>query len=200
MCCDKVFLVSYKKNKLWNEVSHYSKKRFEKMGFRVEMIEGYNLKEHPEIKRNRLVYINFLKTALPKSKQFLDKNKKYKGVFIAEDDSWITVDLNELKKIVKLKRSGNVKWIGYQKKLKTGNTFFYVGAQLLWIPREKIDKLKNIMEEKTPQHLNGFFSKNINEIGIDIVKRRGLVEELKHTSLTTGKVRPGKILNNVNFS
>lgn len=197
MSCDKVLMVSYKKNGKWNKVSKYSKERFEEMGFDVDIIEGYNYQElikYEPIKRNQLVYKNILEIALDKAKNFLDKNKKYKGVFIAEDDAWITLSLGQLKKKVSLKKDGNIKWVGYQKKLKTGNTFFYVGAQLIWIPRNKIKKLTDLMMVKTPQHFNGFLSKNIQEIGIDIMEP-GLVQEIEHRSLTLDKVRSGKKIN-----
>lgn len=203
MCCDTVLMVSYKKNGEWNKVSKYSKQRFKEMGFKVELVEGYNFKElvknNDPVKKNQLVYKNILEIALVKSKKFLDQNKKYKGVFIAEDDAWITLSLNQLKKKVSLKKDGNIKWIGYQKKLKTGNTFFYVGAQLIWIPRNKIKKLTDIMIIKTPQHFNGFLSKNINDIGIDIMPP-GLVQEIEHESLTLDKVRSGKKINSIEIT
>ena len=31
------------------------------MGYKVEPVEGYNLKEHPEIKPNQVVYLNLKK-------------------------------------------------------------------------------------------------------------------------------------------
>ena len=198
MSCDKVLLVSYKKNNKWNEVSKHSKKRFEEMGFSVERVEGYNIKENPEIKKTRLVYINFLERALKRASSFLNKNKSYKGVFIAEDDAWITVNLKELKKIVPLKSTGNIKWIGYQKKLKSRNIYYYVGTQLVWVPRGKIAKIKNVMNESIPQHLNGFLSKKIDDIGIDIITP-GIVLEIEHESLTLGKVRPGKKIKGLNI-
>ena len=190
MSSDKVFLVSYKKNGEWNPVHKLSKKQYKKQGFKVTLVKGYNLKEHPEIKKNQVVYLNFLEHALVKAEIFLKKNKNHKGVFISEDDAYINISLKELKNIVDLKENGNLKWIGYQKKLKTKDTYYYVGTQLVWVPRNKIKKLIDKMYEKTAQHLNGFFSKNIDTI-IDIVPIRGLVDEIEHTSITTGKIRKG---------
>ena len=48
----RVLVMTYKKNGRWNPSFSISKKRFQKLGYKVTPIEGYNLKEHPEIKPN----------------------------------------------------------------------------------------------------------------------------------------------------
>tara|TARA_B110001450_G_C17230911_1_gene323472 strand:- start:75 stop:296 length:222 start_codon:yes stop_codon:yes gene_type:complete len=62
----------------------------------------------------------------------------------------------------------------------------------------KVDKLKNVMSENTPQHLNGVLSKKLDDIGIDIIKP-GIVLEIEHDSITLGKVRPGKKIKSLNI-
>jgi hypothetical protein len=192
-----VFMMSYKKNingtRKWNEMVKYTKPNFVKKGFKVFMVEGYNKKEHPDIKMNQLVYLNFIDKAIPKAEKFLDKNKNVDGIFIAEDDAWINPTYSELKKKIKLGRNEPLIRVGYQKKLKINDKrgHFVVGNQLIWIPRNSITKLKEIMLDTTPQHINGFFSKAISNLKI-IIAEKGLVDECEHFSLIAKGIRKGR--------
>ena len=58
-----VYIVSYKKWKM--EFVKHSKKRFAQLGYRVFLVEGYSLKEHPEIKPNQVCYLNIRDKVLP---------------------------------------------------------------------------------------------------------------------------------------
>ena len=75
--------------------------------------------------------------------------------------------------------------------------YFVVGNQLIWVPLSKIALLKETLENSIPQHLNGFFSKRENTLGIevldhDIQKREGkYVHEIEHKSITRGNIRKG---------
>ena len=70
--------MTYKKNGKWNPTFYDSKKRFEEMGYKVEQVERYNLKEHPEIKTNQEVDLNLKNKILPvlKKKQKKDKTNE----------------------------------------------------------------------------------------------------------------------------
>ena len=191
-----VFMMSYKKNingtKQWNEMVKYTKPNFVKKGFKVLMVEGYNKKEHPDIKLNQLVYLNFIDKAIPKAEKFLEKNKNVDGVFIAEDDAWINPTFNELKQKIKFSKNEPIIRVGYQKKIKTNNKrgYFVVGNQLIWIPRNSIKKIKEVMLDTTPQHINGFFSKD-TYFKI-IIAEKGLVDECEHFSLIAKGIRKGR--------
>jgi hypothetical protein len=191
-----VFMVSYKKNingkKQWNEITKYTKENFKDKGFKVNMVEGYFKKDYPDIKTNELVYLNFIDKAIPKVEKYLNKNKSINGVFIAEDDAWINLTYTELKNKLKLNKNEPLIRIGYQKKLKLNkpDTFYVVGTQLIWIPRNSIEHIKEVMSHSQPQHLNGFFSKN-KKLKV-VLAEKGLVDECEHLSLTSKKIRRGR--------
>ena len=159
---DKVFLVSFKKKingvKKWNDIVHLSEKQFKLKGFSVKKIEGYNLAEHKEIKRNHIVYRNVLDKTLNKAKKYLKENNKANGFYIAEDDAYINLSLSELKTRVKKSgyslsnKNGPILRIGYQKILKDNRFprgYFCVGAQLLWIPKNILEDFTNSMKNNT---------------------------------------------------
>ena len=63
--------------------------------------------------------------------------------------------------------------MGYQKVLNEKRTgyprgYYCVGTQLLWIPKSQLLKLKEVMTNTSAQHLNGFFSKNV-DINIELL-------------------------------
>lgn len=194
-----VFIMSYKKDinnkRIWNEISNITKKNFVNNGFKVKMVEGYNIKEYPEIKKNKLVYINFITKAIIKGEKYL-KNNNDDGFFIAEDDAWINLSFDNLKQTIKLSPNTPLIRVGYQKILKENlpRGYFCVGAQLQWIPRNMIEQIKKVMTINKAQHLDGFLSKNIE---LDIVlAEKGLVSECAHVSLTLEKYRNGKNCSN----
>ena len=193
-----VYIVSYKKNGKWNSMVKHSKKRFAQLGYRVFLVEGYSLKEHPEIKPNQVCYLNIRDKVLP-----LIKNRNDEGFLIAEDDAYPNDFLTSsyLKKRLKNRNSGNtILRVGYQKKLKQKGKgyplgYYLVGTQLIWFPKKILTLLEKDMEKKKPQHLNGYLSK-LRGINIDILdetlqKKKKYVYELEHTSTTTGKTRKG---------
>lgn len=194
-----VFIMSYKKDinnkRIWNEISNITKKNFVNNGFKVKMVEGYNIKEYPEIKKNKLVYLNFINKAIIKGEKYL-KNNNDDGFFIAEDDAWINLSFDNLKQTIKLSPNTPLIRVGYQKILKENlpRGYFCVGAQLQWIPRNMIEQIKKVMTINKAQHLDGFLSKNIE---LDIVlAEKGLVSECAHVSLTLEKYRNGKNCSN----
>ena len=193
-----VYIVSYKKNGKWNSMVKHSKKRFTKLGYRVFLVEGYSLKEHPEIKPNQVCYLNIRDKVLP-----LIKNKNDEGFLVAEDDAYPNDFLTPsyLKRRLKKNNSrSTILRVGYQKKLKQKGEgyplgYYLVGTQLIWFPKKSLNLLKNDMFKKQPQHLNGYLSK-LNGIKIEILdekiqKKKKYVYELEHTSTTTGKTRKG---------
>lgn len=211
---DMVFLVSFKKiingGKKWNEIVHISENNFKKNNFKVQKIEGYNIKDHTEIKRNQIVYKNVLDKVLKKAHNYLLKNSNANGFYIAEDDAFINLTLENLKKRLKehgfslSKKSGPLLRIGYQKKLKDNRFprgYYCVGTQLIWIPKDQLKKLKIIMEQTTPQHFNGFLSKTMT-INIELIpqtKKNRIVDEIEHESLTLGRIRRGRVLNKLDI-
>ena len=146
-----VFIMSYKKDinnkRIWNEISNITKKNFVNNGFKVKMVEGYNIKEYPEIKKNKLVYINFITKAIIKGEKYL-KNNNDDGFFIAEDDAWINLSFDNLKQTIKLSPNTPLIRVGYQKILKENlpRGYFCVGAQLQWIPRNMIEQIKKVSQ------------------------------------------------------
>ena len=207
----KVYIISYKKNGKWNDISNVSINRFHEQGFRTELIEGYNLKDYPEIKRNHIVYLNLLDKVL----KVIKKRNIKEGFFIAEDDAfpadYVTPEFlkkrlkilsNSLKKKDRTYKNTIVR-VGYQKVLNEKRSgyprkYYCVGTQLIWIPKNLIVKLEDVMKQANAQHLNGFFSKNMElpielldkEIQID--KRHKYILEFEHASLTMDKTRKGK--------
>ena len=192
-------MVSYRKNvnnkRIWNEISNITKKNFVNNGFKVKMVEGYNIKEYPEIKKNKLVYLNFINKAIIKGEKYL-KNNNDDGFFIAEDDAWINLSFDNLKQTIKLSPNTPLIRVGYQKILKENlpRGYYCVGTQLVWIPRNMIEQIKKIMTINKAQHLDGFLSKNLE---LDIVlAEKGLVSECSHISLTLNNYRNGKNCSN----
>jgi len=209
-----VYILSYKKNGSWNPVLNLSKKRFENQGFTPKAVEGYNLKKNPEIKRNEIVYLNFLDKIIPhiKSKNITD------GFLFAEDDAYVSniVTPEFLKRKIKANNGHkNIIRIGYQKvlahtpKSTYPRGYFCVGNQLIWFPKGCIPHLEKIMKMKAPQHLNGFFSKDIElrKKGYDIIlldqdkqsgnKYNKYVREIEHISTTMERTRKGKRLSSI---
>ena len=153
----KVYVVSYKKNGKWNDVSNISINRFHEQGFRTDLVEGYNLKDYPEIKRNHIVYLNLLDKVL----KVIKKKDIKEGVFVAEDDAFpadfVTPDFLE-KRLKLLSKSLNKKdrtykntivRVGYQKVLNEKRSgyprkYYCVGTQLMWIPKSLFSKLEKL--------------------------------------------------------
>ena len=208
-----VYILSYKKNSKWNPVLELSKKRFKMQGFNPIPVEGYNLNKHPEIKRNEIVYLNFLDKIIPHIKKQNIKD----GFLFAEDDAYVSdiITPEFLKKKIKAnKGSKNIIRIGYQKVLahygpSYPRNYFCVGNQLIWFPKGCIKHLEDIMRMKNPQHLNGFFSKDVElrKRGYDIIlldkekqsgnKYNKYVREIEHHSITMDKTRLGKRLSSI---
>ena len=178
------------------------------MGYKVIPIEGYNLKKHPEIKPNQVVYLNLRDKVIP----YLNKIKYSKGILVAEDDAYVADFLSPNFLLSKLKKNNYLKKIikiGYQKLLKQSKDkyprgYFCVGNQLIWFPKNQMKKLEFELNKSKAQHLNGFLSKNLNlDIKIldeKIQKKKKYVLELEHISTTTGKTRKGLKLNVKNIS
>jgi len=193
-----VFIVSYKNNNEWNPILLKSELRFKTNGFKVKKIAGYNLKNNPNIKRYEVVYLNLLNKVIPT----LEKSKiNTDGFFIAEDDAYLSdnIDYNYLKdRIVKIKNyKDKIIRIGYQKILKHMNSKYVVGTQLIWIPIKQISKIKTIMGNTKPQHLDGFLSKLkgipivLLDSNIQIKNKKLYVKEIEHHSSILGKIRHG---------
>lgn len=212
-----VLVMSYKKNGKWNPTYNYSKKRFTQMGYTVKPIEGYNLKEHPEIKPNQVVYLNLKDKVLPYLKENLNNEH---GVLVAEDDAYISDILTPEFLKNKLKKNGyknKIIRIGYQKVLKQNKKkryprgYFCVGNQLIWFPTSQISRLESELNKQRPQHLNGFLSINmkLNIKLLDHAKQihqgEKYVNEIEHVSATTKKVRKGmkltkKVMKGLNLT
>ena len=208
-----VLVMTYKKNGKWNPTFYDSKKRFEEMGYKVEPVEGYNLKEHPEIKPNQVVYLNLKNKVLPvlQKKKDDDKNNE-PGVLVAEDDAYVSDILTPAFLLKKLKENGyksKIIRVGYQKVLKHPKEgyprgYFCVGNQLIWFPNSQLSKLKSELNKQKPQHLNGFLSKNMNidikllDDAIQIKQGQKYVKEIEHMSATTKKIRKGLKLTKKN--
>ena len=200
-----IYLISYKKNGVWNPVKYESEKRFKEKGFSVTTFEGYSLKEHPDIKPNQVCYRNIQK--------FFYENpsllkKKVSGFFISEDDSYVADFVNPKFLQDRLENVENYQSkiirVGYQKILKYKVSkehprgYYVVGTQLLWFPKKSIKTIMGEFETKRAQHLNGFLSKNINldvellDSEEQILNKKKYVFEIEHLSTTTGKIRRGK--------
>lgn len=200
-----IYLISYKKNGVWNPVKYESEKRFKEKGFTVTTFEGYSLKEHPDIKPNQVCYRNIQKFFY-ENPSLLKKNVS--GFFISEDDSYVAdfVNPNFLQKRLENVENYQSKIIrvGYQKILKYKVSkehprgYYVVGTQLLWFPKKSIKTIMGEFETKRAQHLNGFLSKNINldvellDSEEQILNKKKYVFEIEHLSTTTGKIRRGK--------
>lgn len=209
-----VYIISYKNNGSWPDVLDLSMKRFKKQGFKTKTIEGYNLKKHPEIARNHVVYLNLVDKVLP----YIKKQNIKDGFLLAEDDAYVSdiITPEFLKKKIKANKGHkNIIRIGYQKVLAHSppstypRGYYCVGTQLIWFPKSCIKDLEEVMKIKTPQHLNGFFSKDkeLKKRGFDTIlldkekqsgnKYNKYVREIEHHSITMDKTRLGKRLSSI---
>ncbi len=216
-----VLVMTYKKNGKWNPTYYESKKRFEEMGYTVEPVEGFNLKKHPDIKPNEVVYRNLMDKVIPYYENLTENKNKNKnnnlpetlkallkshpGILVAEDDAYVSDILTPAFLLEKLKKNNyksKIIRVGYQKVLKHPKEgypreYFCVGNQLIWYPKSQIKKLLSELRKKNPQHLNGFLSKN-TELDITLLDEdkqiksgQKYVYELEHMSATTKKIRKG---------
>ena len=187
-----VYIISYKTNGEYNPILKDSKNRFEEQGFNVTVIDGYNLKDYPDMKRSTVVYRNFQKAL----KEISSPN----GIFVAEDDCYLNdgITFEFLRDRIQAIPDYNIKVIrvGYQKILKD----YVVGTQLIWIPNSIIESVAEEMRNTTPQHLDGFLSKprKMNVILLDrheqMVNKNKYAVEIEHYSHILGAVRKGKKL------
>jgi len=193
---DKVYIISYKYQGEWNSILDICKKRYEDLGFKTEIVEGFSLKEHTHIKPNEVVYLNFLYKVLP----ILEKSNKV-GILVSEDDAYVSSFFTPEFLNCRLEEydyKNNIIRIGYQKVLNLHEKprgYICVGNQLTWIPKSLLSKLKEDMHRKRPQFIDCYFSKNIilPEIILDkeIQKTNKYVKEIEHYSFAVGKVRKG---------
>ena len=188
-----VYIISYKTNGEYNPILKDSKNRFEEQNFKVKVIEGYNLKDYPDMRRSTVVYKNFQK-ALNEVVPALS------GYFVAEDDCYLNdgITFEFLRDRIQAIPDYNIKVIrvGYQKILKD----YVVGTQLIWIPETIIESVAEEMLNTTPQHLDGFLSKprKMNVVLLDeheqMVNKNKYAVEIEHYSHILGAVRKGKKL------
>tara|TARA_Y100001937_G_C6974110_1_gene264681 strand:- start:34 stop:630 length:597 start_codon:yes stop_codon:yes gene_type:complete len=193
---DKVFIVSYKYQGEWNSILDICKNRYEDLGFKTEIIEGFGLQHNKDIKVNEVVYLNFLFKVLP----ILEK-RNISGMLVSEDDAFLSsfVTPEFLKnKLEQNDYHNNLIRIGYQKVLNLHEKprgYICVGSQLIWIPKTLLVALKEDMFSKRPQHLDCYFSKNLKilEIVLDkeIQKTNKYVKEIEHYSPISKKIRKG---------
>lgn len=203
-----IYLISYKKNGDWNPVKYDSEERFKEKGFNVETFEGFNLKEHQEIKPNQVCYRNIQKF-FSENQKLLKKNVK--GFLISEDDSYVADFVSPIflqNRIQQVKDyESKIIRVGYQKILRYKISkeyprgYYIVGTQLLWFPKSSIKKILEEFEKSRAQHLNGFLSKNLN-LSVELLDseeqikhKNKYVFEIEHLSTTTGKIRKGKKLD-----
>ena len=191
-----VYIMSYKTNGEYNPILKDSKNRFEEQNFKVKVIEGYNLKDYPDMRRSTVVYRNF--------HNVLKEISSPNGIFIAEDDCYLNdgITFEFLRDRIHAIPDFNSKVIrvGYQKILKEKTFNYVVGSQLIWIPQTMIESVVEEMRNTTPQHLDGFLSKprGFNVILLDrheqMVNKNKYCVEIEHFSHILGKVRKGKKL------
>ena len=171
--------------------------------FTPKYIKGYNLKENPDIKAQKVMYLNVRDKVLPKLMKM-----KARGYLIAEDDAIINFTSEELDIIIKKNGQDNILWIGYQKILhRPGIIDFVVGGQMIYIPRTRLRKMKEVMDTVRPQHYDGFLFRYRDEIGLKIVPQKlnvefnsnnlypvpsKLVDEMTRQSSITNIKRKGK--------
>ena len=192
----KIFIVSYKKKGKWNDIMHTCEKRFKEKGFTTKVVEGYNLLNHSDLKRNTVVYRNILDKIIP----ILEKTND-DGILFSEDDSYLAdfCDKKFINKKLKENSFKKILRIGYQKILKYPKAKEH---QRILLCRSSINlvssslvKIKYEMENNRAQHFDGFLSKNMNlDIKLldrEIQKNKKYVYELEHFSTTINKVRKG---------
>lgn len=195
---DKVYIVSYKYQGEWNSILDICKKRYEDLGFKTEIVEGFGLQNNKQIKVNEVVYLNFLFKVLP----ILEKNN-ISGILVSEDDaypsSFFTPEFLK-NKLEENDYHNNLIRVGYQKVLNLHEKprgYICGGTTLTWIPKTLLVALKEDMFSKRPQHLDCYFSKNLKilEIVLDkeIQKTNKYVKEIEHYSSIAKKVRTGGV-------
>ena len=194
-----IYFITYEKDDGFLNIDSAIIKNAREKKYTPKFIKGYSLKQHPEIKKTQLVYLNFLHKAIP----FLMKRKAY-GFLYAEDDAIINIPSNELTEIINKNGKDNILWIGYQKILrKKGEIDYVVGGQLLYIPKSRLEHLKVVLNNTRPQHMDRFLLNKRQQIGLKLVPQNlkkiysksnpdgKLVSEMTSQSATTGKVRKG---------
>tara|TARA_Y100000114_G_scaffold152348_1_gene170509 strand:+ start:507 stop:1049 length:543 start_codon:yes stop_codon:yes gene_type:complete len=171
---------TFLKNDEFSDYSIHSICRYTQMGFKpkINICQHYSL---AGLKKNQICFHNTLQVL-----------KKYKGqdLLISEDDTYINKTYNELVDILEPYKDGVVRVV-WQKKHKNklgSNGYYYIGCQLIYIPKEYQDHFIEEMESTKPQHLDCWFSKCKNIKHIVIESCGG---ELEHYSEILGKVRRG---------
>lgn len=200
-----IYFVTYKRSDGVLNVDSVIYRNAVEKKFTPKYIKGYSLKENPDIKPNKVMFLNIRDKVLPKL-----MNMKAKGYLIAEDDAIINANASELNTIIK-KNGGdkNILWIGYQKIYRRkGEIDYVVGAQMIYVPRNRLREMKSVMDSARPQLYDRFLLNFRDKIGLKLVPQKlkikfnpdnlypepgKLVDEMTGESVTKG-TRKGKDL------
>ena len=164
--------------------------------FTPKYIKGYNLKDNPDIKAQKVMYLNVRDKVLPKLMKM-----KARGYLIAEDDAIVNPLAKQLNKIIQKQGGANhILWIGYQKILKKkGEIDYIVGSQLIYVPRKLLRQMKEVMDKSRPQLFDRFLLNKRQQLGLKVIPQNlkvrfnaetapdgKLVDELTSESVTKG--------------
>jgi hypothetical protein len=184
---NKVFIISYKNGNEWNKILEKSMNIWKDKGFDPEPIQGYNW-GLTNFKKNTLVYRNLLEFVLPIVEMYLEDDTNIEGVLVSEDDASMRLSYDEFKNY-KFKDKNMIYRLGYQgfqRNRQYPRGYYCNGFTLTYFPRDTIDNLKYVMNKTRPQHIDGFFSKNM-EIDVEVLD--SICDELRHISFITGDYR-----------
>tara|TARA_R110000796_G_scaffold95853_2_gene201280 strand:- start:102 stop:662 length:561 start_codon:yes stop_codon:yes gene_type:complete len=169
---DLYFINSYERN---NHHAIRLKDNLISLGIKnknIKIINGYDIKLNPEIKKTKICFLNFFHFILP---EMIDSKK---NCYYLEDHT-IVCDNPE-----KYEKNNKLVWLGFMKRLSN----YIVGAHLVFLHKDLIQELNDEKDSYTPQHIDRFF-KSIGEKKEYLQIDYSITKIVEHHSLDLNKIR-----------
>ena len=143
------YILSYKGNE---SMAKRLEKDLKEKGFpHVKIVYAPDMSKSG-MKRSKVVFHTFREFLLP----LLEKSKRDNIVF--EDDADIYSPYSKYKELAKKFPMNRISW--WKKETSKGIPSFLAGSTIVSYKKSFIPKLAEVMKKKTPQHIDGFLTKN----------------------------------------
>lgn len=178
-----IYYVTYcKDDKIPSEVP-ISMKFAKKQGFHVlkSTPDRYNVPS--EVKPYHAGFKHMKEMTIPKIEEEMNKNKDFKGFFIAEGDLCLDKDYT-FEKFINENHTKPV-WLGYKKKLSN----YIVGNFFLYFPKSSILELIDYFEKKQILVYSDRFFTNLVDKKFLKLNQKSVATEIEHYSNVAGDLR-----------
>ena len=166
------FINSYERN---NHHALRLKDNLKSLGVKnknIKIINGYDIKLNPKIKKTQICFLNFFHFILP---EMIDSKK---NCYYLEDH---TIVCDNPDKYIK---SNKIVWLGFMKRLSN----YTVGSHLIYLDKDILQELNDEKDSYRPQHLDRFF-KNLGEKKEYLQIGNSITKIIEHQSLNLNEIR-----------